>query len=280
MKAGLAAALVAMRQAVRSGTQGDIMLAAVADEEYASRGITDILDTHAARDLDQPIADAAIVLEPTELAVAVAHRGFVWTQIEVRGVAAHGSRPHLGVDAITRMAPVITALDKLNRQLSRTPHPLLGPGFLHASTITGGTEASTIPDRCTLIIERRTIPGETPAEVENQIEEALAVCRSIDPALDVTARTLMSRPPLETDPEHPFVRRLLHATAQARGIASPIEGASYWADSALIAETGIPTVLFGPAGEGAHAAIEWVSLSSIVACAKTILHLISGQAGQ
>ena len=271
MKGGVAAALVAMREAVRRRAPGDILLAAVADEEYASLGIRD------GRHPSRPIADAAIVLEPTELAVVVAHRGFVWIEITVNGVAAHGSRPHLGIDAITRMASVITALDARNTNLGATTHPLLGPGFLHASTITGGTEPSTIPDRCTLIVERRTIPGESVADVENEIEQTLAACRAADPALTVSARTLLDRPPLETDPAHPFVRQIQEATHHVAGVESPIEGASYWADSALIAATGIPTILFGPAGEGAHAAKEWVSLTSTLTCARTILHA-AGQA--
>ena len=271
MKGGVAAALVAMREAVRRRAPGDILLAAVADEEYASLGIRD------GRHPSRPIADAAIVLEPTELAVVVAHRGFVWIEITVNGVAAHGSRPHLGIDAITRMASVITALDARNTNLGATTHPLLGPGFLHASTITGGTEPSTIPDRCTLIVERRTIPGESVTDVENEIEQTLAACRAADPALTVSARTLLDRPPLETDPAHPFVRQIQEATHHVAGVESPIEGASYWADSALIAATGIPTILFGPAGEGAHAAKEWVSLTSTLTCARTILHA-AGQA--
>ena len=274
MKGGVAAALVAMREAVRRGAPGDIRLAAVADEEYASLGIRDILDTHASRHPGRPIADAAIVLEPTELAVVVAHRGFVWVEVTVSGIAAHGSRPHLGVDAIIRMAPVLTALDNLNGSLRSTNHPLLGPGFLHASTISGGVEPSTIPDRCTLVVERRTIPGETVADVESQIEHVLANCRATDPILVVASRTLLARPPLETETTHPLVRRLREATQQVLGVESPIEGASYWADSALIAATGVPTILFGPAGEGAHAAEEWVSLTSTLACARTILHAI------
>ena len=277
MKGGVAAALVAMREAVRRRAPGDILLAAVADEEYASLGIRDVLGIRAGRHPSRPIADAAIVLEPTELAVVVAHRGFVWIEITVNGVAAHGSRPHLGIDAITRMASVITALDARNTNLGATTHPLLGPGFLHASTITGGTEPSTIPDRCTLIVERRTIPGESVADVENEIEQTLAACRAADPALTVSARTLLDRPPLETDPAHPFVRQIQEATHHVAGVESPIEGASYWADSALIAATGIPTILFGPAGEGAHAAKEWVSLTSTLTCARTILHA-AGQA--
>lgn len=279
MKAGLAAALVALRAAAQHGLERDVVLAAVADEEEASLGIREVLARYAAQHPGRPVADAAIVLEPTELAVVPAHRGFVWIEIEVIGVAAHGSRPHLGIDAITRMATVVTALDKLNAQLLNRAHPLLGSGFLHASTIAGGTEASTIPDRCTLVVERRTIPGETAAGVSDEIERVLDACRRADPSLSVAARTLLYRPPLDVDPSHPFVHRLQTAVQTVLGREVPLEGASYWADSALIADTGVPTLLFGPAGEGAHAADEWVSLVSATACALTILHLIGGTSG-
>lgn len=271
MKAGLAAALIALREAARLGVPRDVTLAAVADEEYASLGIRDVLDAHAARRPDRPLADAAVVLEPTEVDVVIAHRGFVWVEIEVSGVAAHGSRPHLGVDAITRMGPVIMALDHLNARLAGRTHPLLGPGFLHASTISGGTEASTIPDRCTLVVERRTIPGEQVADVEDQIEQCLSACRAADPALEVSARTLLSRPPLETDPAHPLVASIRGAARHVLGAEATLAGASYWADSALLAEAGVPTVLFGPPGEGAHAAEEWVSLNGTLACTRTLL---------
>jgi acetylornithine deacetylase len=149
MKGGLAAALIACREAARRGL--DVTVAAVADEEHSSLGVQEVL-RHVR-------ADAAIVTEPTELTVATAHRGFVWTEISVAGVAAHGSRPHLGVDAIMKTGPVLTALDDLNGRLRGREHPRLGRGFVHASLIEGGREESTIPDFCTLTIERRTLPG-------------------------------------------------------------------------------------------------------------------------
>jgi acetylornithine deacetylase len=154
MKAGVAAALVACRDAGAAGLAGEIVVAAVADEEYASLGIQQVL-----RHLAGTPIDAAIVGEPTELAIGTAHRGFVWTEVTVTGVAAHGSRPHLGVDAILKAGPVLVAFADLDRDLAERPHPFLGAGNLHGSLIHGGTEESTIPDRCVLTVERRTLPG-------------------------------------------------------------------------------------------------------------------------
>jgi acetylornithine deacetylase len=206
------------------------------------------------------------VCEPTESTIAVAHKGFVWTEIEVVGKAAHGSRPHLGVDAIMRTGPVLVALDRLNAALRGREHPRLGPGTLHASIITGGREEPTVPDRCVLTIERRTLPGESVADVERDVAELLASCRADDPTLVARSRTTMSREPFETADDSPIVSAL----AEVLGEAAEIGGVSYWADSAFISAAGIPTVLFGPSGDGAHAAVEWVSVSDTIRCAETL----------
>jgi acetylornithine deacetylase len=260
MKGGLAAALIACREAARRGLE--VIVAAVADEEHSSLGVQEILG-HVG-------ADAAIVTEPTELTVATAHRGFVWTEISVTGVAAHGSRPQLGVDAIMKTGPVLTALDDLNARLRGREHPRLGHGFVHASLIQGGREESTIPDRCTLTIERRTLPGETTEDTERDIAALLDRCRAADPALRVSSRTTLARAPFEVADDEPIVQAVARAAAGATGRPAELAGASYWADAAFIAAAGIPAVLFGPAGDGAHARVEWVSLPGTVACARAL----------
>jgi acetylornithine deacetylase len=152
MKAGLAAALVACRDAATLSLGGDVVVACVADEEHASLGVQEVLT-----EVD---ADAAIVTEPTELEICVAHRGFAWIEVEVTGHAAHGSRPDLGVDAIVKTGPILTALGELDAALEDRRHPLLGRGSMHASTISGGEELSSYPGCCVLGLERRTLPGE------------------------------------------------------------------------------------------------------------------------
>jgi acetylornithine deacetylase len=260
MKAGLAAALIACRDAHQIGIAGEIIVAAVADEEHASLGVQEALrHVH---------ADAAIVTEPTELRVATAHKGFVWTEIEVTGRSAHGSRPRLGIDAITKTGPILLALDTLNHELAtRRTHPTLGPGTLHASLITGGREESTIPERCLLTVERRTLPGETLADVEADIAQLLQRCRDSDTELNVASRTTLARDPFDTSPDEPIVQALQQALTAAD--PTPV-GVSYWADSAFIAAAGIPTVLYGPNGDGAHAETEWVSISGTTECARTL----------
>jgi acetylornithine deacetylase len=262
MKGGLAAALVACRDASHPGINGQVIVAAVADEEHASLGIQAVLE--------HVTADAAIITEPTELAIGIAHRGFAWIEIEVLGKAAHGSRPHLGVDAIFRTGPVIAALEAYNAELQGSAHPLLGPPLLHASLIAGGSEIATLPDRVLLSVERRTIPGETPAMVRAEIDAVLDACRAADPALRASARVTLARDPFEIDAADPFVDLVRTAAAGVLRVPPAIEGLSFWADSAFTAAAGIRTVLFGPVGAGAHADDEWVSAESVIACADVL----------
>jgi len=240
MKGALAAILHAA--AGLRGLRGDVIVTAVADEELASIGTEDVLE--------RVHADAAIVPEPTDLQLAVAHRGFVGFELETQGVAAHGSRPDLGVDAIAKMGHVLVALEQLDERLRSGPrHPLAGTGSVHASLIEGGQELSSFPARCLLTAERRTIPGETTADVERELREL---------AGEATVRLIASRDPYEAPAEHPFVE-LVVRVAEAHALV----GAPFWTDAALIASAGIPTVLYGPAGEGAHAEVEWVNLASL-----------------
>jgi acetylornithine deacetylase len=245
MKGALAAAMLALADASRLGLAGDVILTAVADEEVASLGTEAVLGRVAAA--------AAIVCEPTELQVAIAHRGFAGFEIETHGVAAHGSRPDLGVDAIAKMGHVLVALEELDRRLQAgRRHPLVGAGSLHASLIEGGQEFSSYPERCLLTGERRTLPGETAAEIEADLRAA---------AGEAEVRLLVSREPFAVDEAH----ELVQAVGAAAGVSGVI-GVPFWTDAALIAAAGIPTVLFGPIGEGAHAATEWVDLSSLERC--------------
>ena len=260
MKAGVAAALIACREALALDLAGDVVVAAVADEEHASLGVQEAL--RAVR------ADAAIVTEPTELELAIAHKGFVWAEIEVTGRAAHGSRPQLGVDAIVKAGPVLSAIGELDRALGERMHPLVGRGSVHASLISGGAELSSYPARCVVGLERRTLPGETAADVEAELEALLDRCRAADPELAAERRTLLVREPFEVDPGEEIVATV---AAEAGVEGRPHGGASYWADSAFIAAAGIPTVLFGPAGAGAHEVEEWVDIPSTETVARTLV---------
>ena len=256
MKAGLASALLACRELAASGLAGDVVVAAVADEEHASLGVQEVLG--AVR------ADAAIVTEPTELELIVAHKGFVWIEIAVSGRAAHGSRHEEGVDAIVKAGPILTGLGALDAALAARTHPLLGRGSVHASLIEGGAEMSSYPARCVLGLERRTLPGETAAGVEQEIERLIG-------GSPATQRTLLVREPFAVPEDAPVVQAVRAAAAEHLPAPPPLAGAPYWADAAFIAAAGIPTVMFGAGGAGAHAVEEWVSVADSVTVTHTLI---------
>ena len=264
MKGSLAAIMMVGKAVVEGKLRGNVIITAVADEEYASLGTAGIVQRFT--------ADAAIVTEPTGLRVCVAHKGFIWLDIETSGVAAHGSRPDLGVDAIAKMGRILVGIEDLGRDLLANPtHPLLGSGSLHASLIGGGQELSSYPDHCLLQVERRTIPGETPELVEEQIRRVVADAASADPALRATVRCGLVRDAFEVAPDAPIVATLRRHAAAALGHEPEIIGETPWMDSALLAAAGIPTVVFGPGGAGAHAVVEWVELAQVRQCYEILL---------
>jgi acetylornithine deacetylase len=231
----------------------------VADEEFASVGTEAVGATLS--------ADAAIVTEPTEMQVAIAHRGFVHLEIETRGRAAHGSRPHLGIDAIAKMGRVLVGIEDLDARLRSTPtHRYVGSGSVHASLIEGGQEFSSYPARCVLQAERRTIPGETAALAEDELREIVVRAGEGDPDFSAEVRAPISREPFEVVEDAEIVQVVRSQAAEVLGAKPELVGVSFWADSALLAAAGIPTVLFGPIGEGAHAEVEWVDVASLERC--------------
>ena len=262
MKGGVTACMAAMK-ALRDADirlAGDVVLAAVADEETESRGMQQVLY--------QVGADGAIVTEATELDVCIAHKGFCWIEIRTRGVAAHGSRYMEGVDANVHMGHVLNEIGLYATELLQRPaHPLVGPPSVHAPLIKGGSGISTYSAECTLHIERRTIGGETEDDVMREINQIVARVRERIPDLDCTVRSLLFRPPLETSPDAPIVRAVHAAAATVREQDPAFIGHSYWMDAALISAAGIETVVIGPAGKGAHADEEYVELESVVALA-------------
>ena len=259
MKGSLAACMLAAAAAKGRGLRGDVIVTAVSDEEVASVGTEAIAASLR--------ADAAVVTEPTELQVAIAHRGFVHLEIETIGRAAHGSRPHLGVDAIAKMGRVLVGIEELDRRLRANPtHGYVGSGSVHASLVEGGQEYSSYPARCVLQAERRTIPGETVELAVDEIRAILDEAAAADSDFDGVVRSLASREPFEVPEDAEVVATVRRCAAPVIGSDPDVVGVSFWADSALLAAAGIPTVLFGPRGEGAHAEVEWVDVASLEQC--------------
>jgi acetylornithine deacetylase len=261
MKGSLAAGMAAAKALVDSGARlrGDLLVAAVADEEYGSIGTADLCE--------KLKVDAAIVTEPTALKVCLAHKGYLWIKVEIAGRAAHGSKFELGVDANMRMGRFLAELEKLERELRvRAPHPLVGPPSLHAAMLNGGSGLSTYAAQCTLQIERRTVPGESEASV---MAELRAIAERLP--FEVTLRPFFVREPFEVDRDAAIVRCVGSAASAALGAEPVYFGDTPWMDSALLSAAGVETVVIGPAGAGAHADVEWVDLESVEKLAEILV---------
>jgi acetylornithine deacetylase len=267
MKGGVAAMCAAAARAARVGLGGELVVAAVADEEHASIGTQAIVASGVR-------TDAAIVTEPTRLAIAPAHRGFAWITVEVRGRAAHGSRYDIGIDAIRNAGLLLAELDALDSDaLRERTHPLLGHASLHASLIEGGTAMSVYPDRCTLRLERRTMPGESSDGVVEEIRSACERVSHRRPDFNAAVELGLARSPSDVPCDAPIVRALARVI-EARGGSARIEGMSAWTDAAILNAAGIPAVCFGPGDIAlAHAAEEWTEVAEIEHAADTLTDL-------
>ncbi|MGH9200104.1 MAG: M20/M25/M40 family metallo-hydrolase, partial [Vicinamibacterales bacterium] len=219
MKSGVAAMIGAARVVAESGglDAGRLVIACVADEEHSSLGAEALVTKWR--------ADAAVVTEPTDLAVAVAHKGFEWVEIETEGRAAHGSRPLEGRDAIRLMARVLNGLDRLDHDLQARPaHVLLGTASLHASLIDGGRELSSYPDRCHMQMERRTLPGEAPGVSAREVDQIVSELRKADPDFRASFREMFARSPYELPCDHALPKamvRALHSLSRPLGPPVP-----------------------------------------------------------
>jgi acetylornithine deacetylase len=264
MKGSLAACMGAAKALADSKVRlrGDVLVAAVADEEYGSIGTSDLIK--------HTKVDGAIVTEPTGLHVCLAHKGYLWIEVVVLGRAAHGSKFDLGIDANMKMGAFLHELAILERDLrARPPHPLVGPPSLHAAMLAGGSGLSTYAAQSTVQIERRTIPGETEAQAVGEIQSILDKLAESDPDFRATVRAFFVRDPFEVAPSAAIVKALEKAAEKA-GIHSQRIGDTPWMDAALLQAAGVETVVFGATGAGAHADVEWVDLESVMKLAEIL----------
>jgi len=268
MKAGLVSIFLAMKALKDQGLPeyGEVLFTGVADEEYKSIGTEAVAGEYP--------ADGAVITEPTQGELVVAHKGFIWMDVAFSGVAAHGSVPAEGVDAIAKAGRFLVAMEEYGQKvLTRRHHPLLGHPSLHASLIQGGRELSTYPDHCLLSVEIRTLPGETVDLYEEEIGRILQGLAALDPDFQAKASVTFSRPPMEAAQEEPIVRSAFFGAHQALGREPFMTGISGWLDSAILQEAGIPTVIYGPVGSGFHGAGEYADLDSVVEVARGLWFL-------
>ena len=264
MKGPLAGMITAVKALVDSGVKlgGDLFISAVVDEEYKSIGTQRLIREYR--------SDAVIVGEPTNLQIGIAHKGFIWLEIETRGKAAHGSVPEKGIDAIAKMAKIISRLSTLEESYAEKRHNLVGFPKIHTSMIQGGSEWSIVPDFCRLRLERRTVPGETSSMVTDELDQFLDELSREDPMLSAKIKKIFEGSPMEIAASEAIVKKLQLAVREVKKIEPKMVGAPYWTDAALfVNNAAIPACLFGPGDIGlAHSANEFIKISEVVDSAK------------
>lgn len=263
--AGMLAAFKALKDA-EIRLKGDLVFAAVADEEYSSIGTEALVQTVK--------TDAAIVTEPTGLDICLAHRGFGLFEFETTGRAAHGSRYQDGIDANIHMGRILKELDKLSQSLMKFPaHPLLGPPSLHVPVIKGGSELFIYSDRCKISVERRTLPGEVREDIKKEMDSIISRLSANDRKFHASVKPILYRDAYEISPDSEIVKLISQTTKQVLGRPPGHIGHYWWEDSALLAGQGIETAIFGPSGEGIHSHEEWVDIQSVVDFAQILTHV-------
>ena len=262
MKGGVAAIMCALEALARQNLKGRVLAALVADEEVASIGAADFVRRYR--------ADGCVLTEPSlngPRELVLAHKGFVWAEIKTLGFATHGSRWDLGVSAIGKMGRIISALEQFDRAVLRQRvAPLVGPASLHCATITGGTGWSTYAAECTLRVERRTIPGESPEQVMKELHEVIEQAGE-----EADVELVLARSPMVCAPDDRLAQCARRALEETTGAVPLDAGVAYWMDAAIFHDAGIPTVNFGSTGAGAHEAVEWVDLETVHQTAEALV---------
>jgi acetylornithine deacetylase len=243
--------------------KGDLILAFVTDEEFSSLGTTQMV-----KDLKP---DATILTEPTQTQIGLAHRGFAWVTVKTKGHAAHGSLYDEGIDAIAHMGRLLAEMDRVDHEeLPKRNHPMLGRPSMHASLIEGGIGLSTYPEECTVKVEHRPLPTDTAEDIKAIWADAIGKLSAADPKFSAEATVELFQPGWENTREAPIVKAVDAAYQIVQGEPPIYRGTFGWLDSAIMGLAGWQVVVFGPGGDGAHAAVEWADLPMMHQCAAVL----------
>lgn len=264
---GSIAAMLAMAKAIKEQNielAGDVILAFVADEEFESVGTQQLIKTYK--------TDAAIVTEPTNLDICLAHRGFGVYEITTRGKTAHGGNHNDGIDANSKMGLLLAELHALAKKLlDKKGHPLLGQASLHVPVMKGGQSLFIYAEECTIKVERRTLPGETKEDVIKELENIVEKLVKKDKNFKATIKPVIWREPYEISRQSKVVKTLQECATNILNCQPAYIGHSWWEDSGLIGKSGTETVIIGPSGGGIHEHIEWVDLQSVIDLSQILL---------
>ncbi len=259
-KGSLACQLYAIRAVSRSGVRlkGDIVMTAVADEEFCSRGARKLVENFS--------ADYALVGEPSSSRVVVAHRGSFRPVVVTEGVLAHSSRPDLGVNAIFAMAPVLQELEKYGESLTERKHRLCGHPTCTVTLAKGGIKDNVIPDACEVVVDRRLVPGESEEEAEREIQEVLNRVMKSNPNIKakIDRHIPTTGGPAEIPLDHPLVNAARQAVKEVLGEDFEPTGKTGATDMNHFVRAGIPTLIIGPGDAGiSHQVDEFVETQQL-----------------
>jgi len=263
-KGSISAMLTALCQLARTGhrpSETEIIFVGLVDEENTQSGSRALASSGLK-------ADLAIVGEPTLLQVVTAHKGSLWAQLETRGKSAHGSRPELGRNAVHEMARIVDVLEtEYATRLHKRRHSLLGFPTISVGTICGGSQANIVPDECRILVDRRTLPGETEAGV---LREIISLLKARNLKATINNGKFAPCLPLETNPALPIVRQFLANVGQRKPA-----GVNYFCDASILAQGGIPSVVFGPGDIAqAHTSDEWIAIDSLERAREMLLNFL------
>ena len=265
MKSGIASFIHALSTIERSKMplhQGAVVLHLVSDEEsHGRQGMGFLTQKERIR------GDTALVGEPTDLQPVIAQKGALWLRISTLGKSAHGSRPHLGVNAVEKMMKL---MERLNSIPLETEHPMLGKPTLNVGTIQGGTKINIVPDRCEIEVDRRMLPGEKKGEVIEKMKETLDSLPSRDPFFQYRMEEIDFAEPSEVNPEEEIVKIAVDAIQDVMGKKPSLRAFSGFTDSRFyINQCHIPTLIFGPGEvDQSHTTDESVEVEALVKAAR------------
>jgi acetylornithine deacetylase len=264
--AAMLSALCELADAKSRPQETEIVFAGLVDEEHAQAGSRAFVGQASRLSLtsgkngdrrDACPTVLAIVGEPTKLQVVTAHKGSLWLELETRGKAAHGATPQFGKNAIHEMARIVDLLETdYAARLQKRKHPLLGTATVNVGTISGGAQPNIVPDRCKIMVDRRTLPGETDAGAQRELAAFLRTKRL---SAKISNSKLAPALPLETNYKLPLVQQFLKCAGQSKPL-----GVHFFCDAAVLSAGGISSVVFGPGDVAqAHTADEWISLAEL-----------------
>jgi succinyl-diaminopimelate desuccinylase len=280
VKGGMAAMLFAFRRLCQEQppAAANVVLSCTCDEESTTTGITDLVrywttDRGKSKLLATP-PDVAVIAEPTLLDVVVAHRGVTRFKIHTAGRACHSSDPAQGVNAIYRMARVVSVLDEYALLLPRTvnPHPLCGGATLSIGRIYGGASVNIVPDECAIEVDRRVIPGEKHDQVKDDIQRYLT--ERLD--FDVEFEPPWIESPALTDADNQqLAESVLSCVARVDGDHSAI-GVPYGTHASRTCAGGVPSIVFGPGSiDQAHTKDEFLEIDQLEKAAEVYFQVCS-----